>query len=162
MTKAPNEIRPARFPEDLHAVLAIFHEYVASPSVSLDYQGYEAEFANLPGNYAAPAGGLLLAWQAAGVVGCAAWQPVDGQTCELKRVYVRPAARGTGLGRRLVEQALALAGRAGYRRVCLDVLPEFTAAQQIYATLGFRAAPPVSFNPVPGTQFLGLDLPATN
>lgn len=159
MNAAAEDIRAASFPEDSEAVLAIFREYVASPSVSLDYQGHAAEFASLPGKYAAPDGGLLLAWQAGAVVGCAAWRRVDTERCELKRVYVRPAARGTGLGRRLVERALMLAGAAGYRRVCLDVLPEFTAARQLYAELGFTDDSPVSFNPIPGTAFLGRDLP---
>ena len=148
----------ARFPHDLDAVVAIFREYVASPTVSLDYQDYEAEFAALPGKYAPPAGRLLLAREPDAVVGCAALRAVSGDTCELKRVYVRPAARGTGLGRRLVQRMILEARQAGYTRMCLDVLPEFVAAQQLYRSLGFVPAPPVSWNPVPGTQFLGLDL----
>lgn len=76
----------------------------------------------------------------------------------MKRVYVRPAARRKGLGRRLVEAVLNEAKTAGYSRICLDVLPEFTAAQALYASLGFQPAPPVSFNPVPGTRFLALAL----
>ena len=92
MTAAAEDIRAARFPEDSEAVLAIFREYVASPSVSLDYQGHADEFASLPGKYAAPDGGLLLAWQAGTVVGCAAWRRVDAERCELKRVYVASAS----------------------------------------------------------------------
>ena len=87
-------IRQAQFPDDMSAVQAIFREYVASPSVSLEFQDYEAEFAALPGKYAAPRGRLLLAWQAGTVVGCAAFREVNAATCEMKRVYVRPAARG--------------------------------------------------------------------
>ncbi len=135
-------------------------EYVRCPSVSLDYQDYqdyEAEFAGLPGKYASPHGRLLLAWQGDNVVGCAALRQVD-QASEMKRVYVRPAARGTQLGRCLVERILLEAKAAGYIRICLDVLPEFTAALQIYLSFGFTDAQPVSFNPVPGTRFLGLDL----
>lgn len=152
------EIKSANFPEDLERVIAIFREYVASPTVSLDFQEYEAEFAALPGKYAAPDGRLLLAWSGDAVVGCGALRKVDGATCEMKRVYMRPAARGQGAGRRMVERLLSEAREAGYARVCLDVLPEFVAAQGIYAAFGFRPAPPVAFNPVPGTQFLALDL----
>lgn len=151
-------IQPARFPRDAEAVRAIFVEYITSASVSLTFQDYEAEFATLPGKYAAPEGQLLLAWMDGEVVGCAAMRRVDAQTCEMKRVYVRPAARGVNLGRRLVQRILEDAGRAGYARVCLDVLPEFTVAQRIYASLGFVEAAPVAFNPVPGTKFLALDL----
>ncbi|WP_050464988.1 GNAT family N-acetyltransferase [Herbaspirillum autotrophicum] len=152
------EIHHARFPQDLETVKDIFREYVGSATVSLEFQDYEAEFAALPGKYAAPQGRLLLAWRGERLVGCAALRQVDATTCEMKRVYVRPEARGEQLGRRLVERILDEARAAGYARICLDVLPEFTAAQQIYAALGFTDAPPVTFNPVPGTRFLALDL----
>jgi len=152
------DIKPAKFPDDLEHVIAILREYVASPSVDLGFQDYEAEFAALPGKYAAPDGRLLLAWKRQAVVGCAALRRVDETTCEMKRVYVRPGARGENLGRRLVESILAEARAAGYSRVCLDVLPEFSAAQRIYESLGFLPAEPVAFNPVPGTKFLALEL----
>ena len=152
------DIKSADFPEDLIAVVAIFREYVASPSASLDFQDFEPEIAALPGKYAAPDGRLLLVWEGSAVVGCAALRRVERNVCEMKRVYIRPAARGKGLGRRLIERILAEAREAGYSRICLDVLPEFRTAHDIYKSLGFRPAQPISFNPVPGTQFLGLDL----
>lgn len=152
------EIKPANFPDDLEQVVAIFREYIASPSVDLGFQDYEPEFAGLPGKYALPDGRLLLAWKGQAVVGCAALRRVDETRCEMKRVYVRPEARGENLGRRLVESILAEARAAGYSRICLDVLPEFSAAQRIYESLGFLPAEPVAFNPVPGTKFLALDL----
>lgn len=92
------------------------------------------------------------------MVGCAALRRVDAHRCELKRVYVRPAARGHQAGRQLVERMLQEARDAGYRRMCLDVLPEFVAARQLYASLGFVDAEPVSHNPVPGTKYLALEL----
>jgi len=152
------EIKPANFPADLEHVVAIFREYIASPSVDLGFQDYEAEFAALPGKYAVPDGRLLLAWRGQNVAGCAALRRVDESTCEMKRVYVRPIARGENLGRRLVESIIAEARAAGYSRICLDVLPEFAAAQRIYESLGFLPAEPVAFNPVPGTRFLALEL----
>jgi len=151
-------IQPAIFPRDLGEVVSIFREYVGSPTANLDFQDYEKEFAELPRKYAEPHGRLLLAWLGGKVVGCAALRRVDGHTCELKRVYVRPAAQGKNIGRQLVEQMLSEARLAGYRRICLDVLPEFTAAQRLYESLGFTPAEPVSYNPVPGTRFLALDL----
>jgi ribosomal protein S18 acetylase RimI-like enzyme len=151
-------IRQALFPTEQDDVVSIFREYVSSPSVSLDFQEYETEFAGLPGKYAAPEGRLLLARQGDTVLGCAALRRVDESTCEMKRVYVRPAARGRNLGRQLVEAILSEARLAGYSRICLDVLPEFTEAQKLYESLGFVPAEPVSFNPVPGTKFLALAL----
>ena len=99
-------IRRAIFPDDLPAVTAIFREYVQSPTANLDFQDYEQEFAELPGKYAEPDGGVLLAVVEGRVVGCAALRRVEDGTCELKRVYVRPVARGMDLGRKLVEEML--------------------------------------------------------
>ena len=152
------EIKPACFPDDLKRVVAIFREYVASPSVSLGFQDYEQEFASLPGKYAAPEGRLLLAWKGGAVVECAALRKINRSTCEMKRVFIRSTARGEGLSRQLIQSILGEARITGYSRICFDVLPEFTTAQAIYESLGFRPAPPVTFNPVPGTKFLGLDL----
>ncbi|WP_028603484.1 GNAT family N-acetyltransferase [Ottowia thiooxydans] len=151
-------IRQALFPAERDDVVSIFREYVSSPTVSLDFQDYEAEFAELPGKYEAPQGRLLLAREADAVLGCAALRRVDEQTCEMKRVYVRPVARGRDLGRLLANAIVAEARLAGYSRICLDVLPEFTAAQKLYESMGFEPAEPVSFNPVPGTKFLALAL----
>jgi GNAT superfamily N-acetyltransferase len=151
------EIRPARFPADHAVVLAIFTEYVKSPSVSLDFQSYQDEFADLPGKYAPPEGRLLLAAEGERVLGCVALRKVDDRICEMKRLYVRPEARGMALGS-LAEAVVAEARRAGYAEIRLDVLPEFEAARQVYRSMGFGPAEPVSHNPVPGTAFLGLNL----
>lgn len=148
------EIQQARYPEDHAEVLAIFREYVLSPTVDLSFQEYETEFAALPGSYAAPRGRLLLAREAGRVVACACLRPINHENCEMKRVYVRPAARGQGLGKYLVLRLLEEARQAGYRRIHLDVLPEFKAAQALYRRLGFTPSPAVGFNPVPGTLFL--------
>lgn len=156
----PVNLKLARFPQDLATVVDIFREYVLSPTVDLGFQNFEAEFAALPGAYAQPEGCVLLAWAGDQVLGCAAVRRVgnDAAKCELKRVYVRPAGRGLGLGRALVVDLLDWARQAGYQRMYLDVLPEFVAAQGLYASLGFVASDPISHNPVAGTQFLALDL----
>ncbi|QJU59524.1 GNAT family N-acetyltransferase [Sphingomonas sp. AP4-R1] len=148
-------IRLAIFPDDREAVLDIWREFVASPSVSLDFQGNEAEFAALPGKYAPPAGRILLAEQAGAILGCVALRKVDPAICEMKRLYVRPAGRGIGLGRRLVERLIAEARDAGYAEMRLDVLAEFERARALYRALGFGPADPVTVNPLPGTSFLG-------
>lgn len=151
-------IRQAQFPQDSEAVLDIWREFVASPSVSLDYQGNEQEFANLPGKYALPEGRILLADAGPRIAGCIALRKVTLAICEMKKLYVRPFARGAGLGRMLAERLIAEARAAGYAEMRLDVLAEFGAAQQLYASLGFEPAEAVSYNPTPGAKFLGLRL----
>ena len=151
-------IRQAQFPQDSEAVLDIWREFVASPSVSLDYQGNEQEFANLPGKYALPEGRILLADAGPRIAGCIALRKVTLAICEMKKLYVRPFARGAGLGRMLAERLIAEARAAGYAEMRLDVLAEFGAAQQLYASLGFEPAKAVSYNPTPGAKFLGLRL----
>ena len=152
------EIRPAELPRDLEVVRALFSEYAAGLGVDLAFQGFETELAELPGKYAPPAGRLLLAWSGARAVGSIALRPLDAKTCEMKRLYVRPEARGERLGRRLVERLLGEAREAGYARICLDTLPMMAPAQALYESLGFGPTEPYVFNPVPGTKFLALDL----
>lgn len=148
----------ASFPDDLLAVQAIFREYVQSTQADLGFQNYDTEFANLPGAYAQPQGCVMLVRCHHRVVGCAALRKIDTVTCELKRVYLRPDARGNRSGKRLVLTMIKQARAIGYQSMCLDVLPEFQTAQRLYENLGFTDAPPVSVNPVPGTRFMALKL----
>jgi GNAT superfamily N-acetyltransferase len=152
------EIRPAGFPEDLSIVRDLFREYAEGLGVDLAFQGFEEEVAALPGKYAPPSGRLLIAWRGAEALGSVALRAIDAGSCEMKRLFVRPAARGEQLGRRLAERICAEAREAGYSRICLDTLPMMGTAQSLYATLGFEAIEPYVFNPIVGTKFLALNL----
>lgn len=152
------EIRPAELPRDLDVVRALFGEYAGGLGVDLAFQGFEGELAELPGKYQPPAGRLLLAWNGERAVGSIALRPLKAGTCEMKRLYVRPEARGEQLGRRLVERVCQEARDAGYARICLDALPMMVSAQSLYESLGFLPIEPYVFNPIPGTKFLALDL----
>ena len=137
---------------DLGEVRGLLLEYTASLAFPLDFQDFERELAELPGAYAPPSGALLLSR------GCVALRPLDDTTCELKRLYVRPQARGGGLGRRLAEAAVAEARRLGYTRMRLDTVPGMETAQALYEQLGFRETAPYRTNPIEGTRFLELDV----
>ncbi|HJU32171.1 MAG TPA: GNAT family N-acetyltransferase [Hyphomicrobiaceae bacterium] len=127
---------------DRKGIVALLREYEAGIGISLCFQGFDAELAGLPGEYAPPGGTMLLAREAAGggLLGCVALRAVREVPglCEMKRLYVRPAGRGTGLGRKLALAAIVEAERLGYTRMCLDTLPTMTAAQNLYRALGFR------------------------
>lgn len=140
---------------DLASVRELLREYEASLDVSLDFQDFTRELAELPGDYAPPDGALLIASEGAG---CVALRRIDEEACELKRLYVRPAWRSHGLGRRLTLAALDRARELGYRRVRLDTLPGMERAQALYAEFGFQEIEPYRPNPVPGARFLELDL----
>jgi GNAT superfamily N-acetyltransferase len=151
-------IRHAYFPADTAAVLSIWREYIANSPVRLDYQRNDAEFADLPAKYARPKGCVLIAERDGEITGCIAFREVTAEICEMKRLYVRPRARGSNLGHKLVERLIAEAREAGYCEMRLDVQEKSLTARKLYAAFGFVPAEPVSFNPVPGASFLGRTL----
>jgi len=144
--------------KEFAAVRDLMREYADSLGVDLSYQNFDHELQSLPGEYAPPAGALLLANVGDGAAGCVAIRPLAGNFCEMKRLYVRPAWRSTGLGKRLAEAALDGARRAGHGFVRLDTLPAMIAARHLYASLGFRPIAPYYKSPIAGTAFLQLDL----
>ena len=152
------EIRPAALPEQVAVVRSLFREYAAGLGIDLGFQDFDGEIETLPGRYAPPAGRLLLAWDGAAPAGCVALRPIDATTCEMKRLYVRPAARGRQLGRRLAERIGREAREAGYRRMFLDTLPSMESALRLYTSMGFEPTGPYVFNPIPGAIFLARDL----
>jgi len=142
----------------IEAVRALMLEYQAGLGVDLCFQGFDAEVRDLPGPYAPPRGRLLLATQDGQAVGCVALREAGWPRAEMKRLYVRPSARGRGLGRALVSDVLSQAAAIGYAEVVLDTLPSMAEAQQLYAHFGFRDIPPYRANPVQGTRYLAKSL----
>ena len=144
------------------AVREIFQEYANSLRVDLDFQGFDAELASLPGEYAPPRGALLLALIDGQVAGCCALRPLDTadypNAAEMKRLYVRKPFRRFGLGRQLAEAILDAARAGGYHSVLLDTLDDMEAARQLYAELGFQEVAPYYHNPLPGAHYLKVDL----
>jgi ribosomal protein S18 acetylase RimI-like enzyme len=152
-------LKPADGPGDLAAVRTLFREYaLLTVNVDLCLQDFESELAGLPGRYGAPGGVLLLATRGGEALGCVGLRGLDEGTCEMKRLYVRPAGRGLGLGRRLAEAVVLQAGLLGYERIRLDTLPTMVEAIALYRRLGFRDIPPYTHNPVPGALFLEKEL----
>jgi putative acetyltransferase len=144
--------------EWLPAVRRLFEEYAASLEVDLAFQDFERELRELPGDYAPPAGRLLLALDGDESAGCVALRPYEPGVCEMKRLYVRPAHRASGLGRRLVEEVVAAGRDAGYELMRLDTLPAMAAARRLYRSIGFREIEAYRFNPVHGTTYFELRL----
>ncbi|MBQ4853141.1 GNAT family N-acetyltransferase [Rhodanobacter sp. B2A1Ga4] len=155
-------IAPVRLPDDIEVVRELFAEYIDSLGIDLSFQDVDAELAQLPGKYAPPRGVILIARDGAGVTqGCVALRPWrQAGVCEIKRLYVRPAARGQALGRRLAEAVITWAAKAGYVRMLLDTLASMQAARQLYVALGFCPVAPYYDNPVPGTLYMALELEA--
>ncbi|MEZ5844192.1 MAG: GNAT family N-acetyltransferase [Hyphomicrobiaceae bacterium] len=153
-------ITPAASADDLADVATLFRAYADSLDVDLCFQGFEAELAGLPGKYAPSEGGALLVARRVDseAIGCVALRRIDRAVGEMKRLYVSPEGRGSGLGRRLADAICDEARRLGYAEIRLDSLPSMTTAIAMYRTMGFQAIAPYYDTPVAGTAFLGLRL----
>lgn len=155
-------LRPAQFPEDLQTVRQLFLDYQSGLGIDLCFQGFEAELAELPGAYAPPVGTLLLACIDDEPAGCCAMRPLYNtdhlNACEMKRLFVRPAFRGFGLGRLLVERVMSEGQLAGYTTMLLDTLSDMETARALYQEMGFVEVAPYYHNPIPGAHYLKVDL----
>ena len=138
---------------DMDAVRELFREYAAGLGIDLGFQGFERELADLPGSYAQAEGAILLGSLAGATIGCVALRPLAEGYCEMKRLYLRPAARGTGLGRKLAEQIIAEARERGYTTMRLDTLGSMDPAIRLYESLGFQRTEPYYDNPIPGALY---------
>lgn len=153
------KIVAVRSDTDLQAVIECMTEYVEWLDLDLSFQGWVDEIAAMPGKYAPPTGELLVAKSANGTaLGCVALRPLSEGICEMKRLWVRDTAKGMGVGRALVSNAIDFAKKLGYHAIRLDTLPRMIAALKMYASFGFIEIDPYYTTPLPGTHFLELDL----
>jgi len=154
-------ITPARSERDIEDIATLFRAYVESLGLDLSFQSFEHELASLPGKYAPPSGELYLARDSSNdeVLGCVAVRPLDPpMTCEMKRLYTTPAARGRGVGRALARRILDAARGLGYSEMRLDSLPTMGAALSLYKSFGFVTTDAYYETPLPGTVFMSCDI----
>ncbi|HWF97232.1 MAG TPA: GNAT family N-acetyltransferase, partial [Xanthobacteraceae bacterium] len=140
---SPFRLAPVRHADQIAAAATLFREYADWLGIDLSFQGFEAELASLPGKYVPPTGELMLACAPAGdALGCVAVRPLDGPAiCEMKRLYVRPVARGLGIGAALVGAIIKSAEELGYAEMRLDTLPTMPEAFALYERFGFVRIP---------------------
>jgi putative acetyltransferase len=149
----------AESPDQIAAIRELFLEYAQSLGFSLCFESFDQELAALPGDYAPPAGRLVLATNHGQPAGCVALHKLTPEICEMKRLYVRPQFRGKGLGRELTEKIIAEARQLGYKKLRLDTFePIMKKAVAMYRQLGFREIPPYRQNPIEGALYMELEL----
>jgi ribosomal protein S18 acetylase RimI-like enzyme len=152
------EVRRVAMPEDYGEAQALIEEYVGTLGFDLTFQDFDREIRNLEGAYRPPDSCILLATEDDIVLGCVALRPFENGICEMKRLYVRPAGRGRGIGRRLAEAVIEEARRVGYATMRLDTIGTMHAANTLYRSLGFREIPAYRENPIDGARFFELSL----
>lgn len=152
----------ARGQQDWAQAAAILAEYGASLGVDLSFQAFDRELADLPGSYGGDEEVFLLATVDDEIAGCCALRTLvdasEANACEMKRLYVRPAFRGFGLGRMLVEALMQRARESGFGTMFVDTLSDMEAARELYTSLGFEPTEPYYFNPLPGAHYFRADL----
>lgn len=151
-------IAQAVFPDDDAAIRKLMREYIDSLGLDLSFQDVETELATLPGPYVPPRGRMLLARLDGAPVGIGALRPLPDGSAEMKRMYLRPAARGMGAGRQLAVAIVTEARDAGYPLIRLDTQLSLTTAVALYRSLGFVETPRYNDNPLPNSLFMSLDL----
>ncbi len=152
------ELREAADTADFTAARALFEEYAAQLKVDLCFQGFAAELKGLREMYGPPSGCLMLVRREDTPVACGAVRGLSREACEMKRLYVRPVARGAKLGRLIAERLVDKARALGYTRMLLDTLVEMGAAQNLYRSMGFREVAPYYPNPLSDVVYMELDL----
>jgi ribosomal protein S18 acetylase RimI-like enzyme len=155
-------ISEARWPDDRTTVEALFREYVSSLAEDISFQNVDEELGTLPGKYARPGGVVLIARDGAEPAGAVAYRMVEPGVCEMKRLYVRPAFRGTGLGRELANELIEDARAQGYRTMLLDTLASMASARALYRDLGFVPVAPYYDNPLLGVMYMALELSSSS
>ena len=148
----------AQTPEQLGQVKQLFIEYATWLGIDLSFQGFVEELERFPGEYAPPRGRILLALEEGLPAGCVALHEFEGCICEMKRLYVRDAFRGKGIGRLLALGIIAAARRIGYTRMRLDTIQQLHAANVLYRSLGFQPCAPYRYNPIEGAVYMELNL----
>jgi putative acetyltransferase len=144
--------------QDLPTIRLLFTEYASELALDLGFQGFEEELQDLPGLYTPPGGELLLALKGPLPAGCVAMRPLGSHTCEMKRLYVRPAYRKTGVGKELVAAIIEAGRKAGYSLMRLDTLSSMKAARSLYRSFGFEPIEAYYHNPLEGAVYMELDL----
>jgi ribosomal protein S18 acetylase RimI-like enzyme len=155
------KVKPVNSESELISVRELFVEYAKSLEFDLSFQDFGKELEGLPGEYAPPSGQLLLAFYDWNVAGCVALRKISGETCEMKRLFVRSQFRGFGIGKALANAIIESACAMSYEKMRLDTVPSMRSAISLYCSLGFKEIAPYRYNPIQGAKFMELDLRRT-
>ena len=144
--------------QSISEIKDIFIEYRKDLGLDLEFQDFQDELEELPGEYSPAEGAILLAKDEGKTVGCVALRKIDETTCEMKRLYVKPEYRGEGLGRKLSKSIIEKARDKGYEKMKLDTLTTLKEANELYRSLGFEECEPYRYNPLEDALYMELEL----
>jgi putative acetyltransferase len=137
-------IRPPQSKEEWNVVRKLLQDYRNEFDDKTCFTSFDEEMENIEGYYADPRKHKLIAIEQPGnkIVGCVGLRALSPDVAEMKRLYVIPSHRGTGIGKRLAEEIITVAGKMKFKSMVLDTMHEMQDAQRLYQRMGFAVAEP--------------------
>ncbi len=153
------KIKEVHTQQEYQIAALLFKEYAQEIGIDLEFQNFQKELSDLKKQYAKPQGTIWLAYnEHEDAVGCVGIRKLEDSICELKRMYVRKEARGTGLGKSLMEKSIEIAIELGYQKMRLDTLSTMHSAIHLYKSVGFYEIESYRFNPFDEAKYYELEL----
>lgn len=154
INKTEIKLSEAESTKDYQNAAELFKEYACELGFDLEFQNFEEELKNIKAQYSRPYGIIILAQETGKKpVGCVGIRKLEGDICELKRMYIKKEGRGQGIGKAMLKKAIEIAQELGYTKIRLDTLPAMKSAIKLYENERFYQIEPYRYNSIKGAEY---------